>query len=101
VHDTVAESIYHAVSELILANVEVLKSVERLQVLEEASHSAFVLNHVVLEGEGDQVGHGSDLLGELESGRCVEYAVADLNIVLGCRRLEEAKSERYPFRLLS
>ena len=99
-HDSVAESIDHPVGELILANVEVLKSVERLQVLEQTCHSAFVLNHVVLEGEGDQVGHGSNLLGELERGGCVEHAVTDFDIVLGCRRLER-KFERYPFRLLS
>ena len=50
-HDTFAKSVRDLGTEAVLADVQVLKLVERLQVLEKGTHGALVLNHVAFEGE--------------------------------------------------
>ena len=76
-HDTFTKPINNSNSHFVLTNVQVFDSIKSLKVLEQSCNGCFVYDLIVLEGEGDEVGRGCDLLGENERRLSVEDLVRD------------------------
>ena len=82
-----AERVSDLGGEAVLSDVQVLKLLEGLQVLEESANGLLILDNVALKGEAGHVLHVGQLLGQLHSGFAVEGLLADFKFVGTCGRL--------------